>query len=323
MPSRKPPKAPVATRAAISYEHKHRIFMHWQKHPTMAWFQMQQWAHDQLGVTLRRSTAQRIKHMNEEAFVNINPSRKKARPVKFPLFEKALIEFILAKQDVVCLSDDLVLEKALRLREQLRINENELQLSNGWLSKFKERNSIRSRTLHGESGSVCETTLKAAQTQIQSIIANYSPDDVFNFDESALFYRLPPNKTLATIQLRGRKKVKARVTIALCSNASGSEKMKMLVIGSAKSPRCFKGIAVAKKAVEYFASPMAWMNTTIFNKWLRKFNLLMHGRRVLLLLDNASSHKAMCEHKNVEIVFFPPNMTSRIQPLDAGVYLSV
>nr|CCA20949.1 CENPB protein Homeodomainlike putative [Albugo laibachii Nc14] len=268
---------------AISYEHKHRIFMHWQKHPTMAWFQMQQWVQEQLGITLRRSTVQRVINMAAEVFMSINPLRKNSRSVKFPLFEKALIEFILAKQDVICLSDDLILEKALRLREQLKINESELHLWNGWLTKF-------------------------------------SQDDVFNLDETALYYRLPPNKTLANIQVR--KKVKQLVTIALCSNASESEKTKILVIGNAKSPRCFKGIDVEKKGVDYFASPKAWMNTTIFNKWLRKFNLLMHGRRVLLLLDNASSHKAICKHDNVEIVFLPPNMTSRIQPMDAGIIRS-
>nr|CCA17452.1 jerky putative [Albugo laibachii Nc14] len=151
--------------------------------------------------------------MDAGVFMSINPLRKKSRSVKFPHFEKALIEFILAKQDVICLSDDLNLKKALRLREQLKINERELQLSNGWLIKFKERNIIRSRTVHGESGSVCETVLKASQTQIQSLIAKFSPDDVFNLDETALYYRLPPNKTLATIQVRGRKKVKERVKL--------------------------------------------------------------------------------------------------------------
>ena len=65
------------------------------------------------------------------------------------------------------------------------------------------------------------------------------------------------------------------------------------------------------------------MNTTIFHKWLRKFSLLIHGRRVLLLLDNASSRKAICKHDNADIVFLPPNMTSGTQPMDGGVCYSV
>nr|CCA27430.1 AlNc14C532G12074 [Albugo laibachii Nc14] len=134
--------------------------------------------------------------MDAEVFMSINPLRKKSRSVKFALFGKALIEFILAKQDVIWLSDHLILEKALRLREQLKINASELQLSNGWLSELKEWNSIRSRTLRGESGSVCETVLKASQTQIQSLTAKFSPEDVFNLDETALYYRLPPKRTL-------------------------------------------------------------------------------------------------------------------------------
>lgn len=89
--------------------------------------------------------------MSEEALANMNPTRKKVRPANSPHFEKALLEFILAKQDTDWLSDDLVLEKALR--EQLKIDENDLQLPNGWLRQLKERNKIRSCTLHGACAS--------------------------------------------------------------------------------------------------------------------------------------------------------------------------
>ena len=87
--SRNSSEAPVVTRVGISYERKHRIFMHWQKHPTMVWFHMQLWKQEQVGITLRRSTAQGIKNMDSEVFmmfISINPLRKKSRSIKFPLF---------------------------------------------------------------------------------------------------------------------------------------------------------------------------------------------------------------------------------------------
>lgn len=34
----------------------------------------------------------------------------------------------------------------------------------------------------------------------------------------------------------------------------------------------------------------AWQNRSLFAEWLRQFDAKMHGRRVLLLLDNASCH---------------------------------
>src|SRR5262245_19592152 len=50
----------------------------------------------------------------------------------------------------------------------------------------------------------------------------------------------------------------------------------------------------------------------------------MRGRKVLLFLDNVSSHHVPeLELENVKLVFFPPNTTSVLQPLDAGIIRSV
>jgi hypothetical protein len=43
------------------------------------------------------------------------------------------------------------------------------------------------------------------------------------------------------------------------------------------------------------------------------------GRDVVLLIDNFLGHFIQYVPKNVEIVYFTPNITSHIQPLDAGV----
>ena len=44
----------------------------------------------------------------------------------------------------------------------------------------------------------------------------------------------------------------------------------------------------------------------------------MSGRKVLLLLDNATSHVNL-ELLNVHIHFLPPNITSLLEPMDAGI----
>ncbi|XP_074327476.1 uncharacterized protein LOC141665387 [Apium graveolens] len=44
-------------------------------------------------------------------------------------------------------------------------------------------------------------------------------------DETGLFYRLEVDHSLATKQLEGRKKDKERITIAVCCNGDGSDKM--------------------------------------------------------------------------------------------------
>jgi len=43
------------------------------------------------------------------------------------------------------------------------------------------------------------------------------------------------------------------------------------------------------------------------------------NRRVCLCLDNFSGHFTSYEPTNVELIFFKPNLTAWVQPLDAGI----
>ncbi|KAH9078551.1 hypothetical protein Ae201684P_019633 [Aphanomyces euteiches] len=63
------------------------------------------------------------------------------------------------------------------------------------------------------------------------------------------------------------------------------------------------------------------MTNRVFAQWVESFNADMAGqnRRVLLLLDNASSHCYTGELSHVEVYMLPPNTTSHLQPQDAGV----
>lgn len=69
------------------------------------------------------------------------------------------------------------------------------------------------------------------------------------------------------------------------------------------------------------------MTGPLFQEYLRWFNLQMAGRKVLLLLDGFSAHRAgitlletkEVELQNVRIEFLPANTTSVCQPLDQGI----
>ncbi|XP_055308291.1 tigger transposable element-derived protein 6-like [Sitodiplosis mosellana] len=55
-------------------------------------------------------------------------------------------------------------------------------------------------------------------------------------------------------------------------------------------------------------------------QWLIQFNrkMVIQKRKILLFLDNASSHPHL-KLSNIELVFLPPNTTSHTQPLDQGI----
>jgi hypothetical protein len=100
------------------------------------------------------------------------------------------------------------------------------------------------------------------------------PDDLYNCDETGLLYRLLPEKTLSSkhdeIAAKGFKACKDRLTVLVTCNATGTDKQKLLVIGNAARPRCFRSINQRTLPVHWRSNSTAWMNTGIFTWWLTK-----------------------------------------------------
>lgn len=75
----------------------------------------------------------------------------------------------------------------------------------------------------------------------------------------------------------------------------------------------------------YRANTKAWMTQAIFSEWIKYFDRRMSGRKVILVLDNCSAHStaenlsSLVELRNTTVLYLPPNMTSKIQPCDAGI----
>ena len=105
----------------------------------------------------------------------------------------------------------------------------------------------------------------------------------------------------------------------LACSASG-DKLKPLVIGKSLNPRCFRGVDKAALPVMYRANKTAWMTSSLFKEWLERLNskMLLQGRHILPFVDNCGAHPDI-QLTNIKMLFLPPNMTSRLQPCDAGI----
>jgi hypothetical protein len=86
--------------------------------------------------------------------------------------------------------------------------------------------------------------------KVRQLAAEYNPDNVLNMDETGLFWKLIPERTLATQAGSGGKKSKDRITLAFTISASG-KKEQVWYIGKSKNPRCFKNINRKLLRIEY------------------------------------------------------------------------
>jgi hypothetical protein len=137
------------------------------------------------------------------------------------------------------------------------------------------------------------------------------------------------DNSLATKQLEGRKQNKERLTLAVCYNANGLDKLPLLVIGKYENPRCFKNVKRDSFGCKYRSNPKAWMTQVIFLEWLKGFDARMAWRNVLLIMDNCSAHIPLMQlefvvtFRNTTVFYLPPNTTSKIQPCDTGIIQSL
>ncbi len=185
--------------------------------------------------------------------------------------------------------------------------------------------NIKYSVLSGESADVCQGDVDDWKLRLKDICQGYELKDIFNTDESGLLFRMIMTRSLVEKgdSCKGGKLSKERITFIPCTSALG-EKLKLLVIGKSKNPRCFKGYTKDNLGVFYESNQKAWMTNAIFEPWLKKLNnkMALQHRKILLLMDNCSSHSAP-KLSNVKIVFFPPNTTSKLQPMDAGIIQTV
>lgn len=116
----------------------------------------------------------------------------------------------------------------------------EFNASTGWLWRFCKRHNIRQLSMQGEKLSSDRPAADHFIPDFQEFVHDndYCLDQVFNCDETGLYYKLLPKKTLAAHfekSADGRKTQKERVTISACSNVTGTIKLPLLFIGKAKN----------------------------------------------------------------------------------------
>lgn len=228
--------------------------------------------------------------------------------------------FSRARSRNIPVSGPLVKAKAREIAEQSGYSN--FTASDGWLQKWRKRHNISFKCISGEAADVNQEDVNQFMEKLPSMLLGYQPEDIYNADESGLFFRALPDKTLAlkSKKCTGGKLSKERLTILFCVSMAGY-KEELLVIGKANRPRAFKNLGVSDLPAVWKSNKKAWMTRDIMSEWLLQLDRKMgiQKRKIILFLDNAGSHPRELNLRNVKIIFLPPNTTSICQPLDQGV----
>ncbi|XP_069832131.1 tigger transposable element-derived protein 1-like [Dendropsophus ebraccatus] len=193
----------------------------------------------------------------------------------------------------------VIQEKARRLFEALKrergeeSESEEFVASRGWFMRFKERANFHNIKVQGEAASGDEKAAREFPKALAQIIAegDYCAQQVFNVDETGLFWKRLPNRTYISKEEKsapGHKVSKERLTLTLGGNAAVFED---------------------------------WFNNHFVpgvEQYCTSKDILF---KVLLILDNAPGHPADVDdfHPNVKVVYLSPNTTALIQPIDQGI----
>ena len=254
----------------------------------------------------------------------INPKRQKMKRAENEDLDKAVYTwFHNTRANNVPVSGVVLKEKALQFAKSLHLDD--FRASDGWLDRWKSKHNVTFREVSGEEKS-CTPEMIASwkETHLPTILSRYELKDIFNADEFGLFYQALPSKSMHFRNERcsGGKFSKVRLTGLAAANATG-EKLPMFHIGKSAKPRCFKN--VKNLPCRYRSQNKRWMDGNLFTEWVRQLDnkFVAEGRKIALIIDNCPAHPEIDNLQAVELIFLPPNTTSKMQPMDHGVIRSL
>jgi len=165
--------------------------------------------------------------------------------------------------------------------------------------------------------------------ELQHIIEKgcYLPKQIFNINETAVFWKRMPSRTYIS-QEDGAAKDK--FTLLVGGNAEGDYKLKPVMVYHSANPCALKGYVKHLLPVHFYSNAKGQITGSLFIDYLTS---KLEGElreycarenidfKILLIVDSAAGHPTiiqdLCEH--IQVAFIPPNSTSLIQPMDHGV----
>ena len=143
--------------------------------------------------------------------------------------------------------------------------------SKGWFARFKQQLQIHCIKMSGEASSADTEAICTFTAEFKKIIDDndFTPDLVFNMDESGLYWKQLSSRTCISREENlapGFKASKDQLTLLLGRNASGTLKLKPLLVYHFKTLRAMKGILKPRLPVIWTSNRKTWVTKQIFSE---------------------------------------------------------
>ena len=262
-------------------------------------------------------------------------SQKMSHKVRYPFLESKVLEWYEnARKNQLFVTGPMITEKAMEIHKESGCKGN-FRAIKGWLQRFKSRNGIKLVGLmEVKSETVCDqNAVSSFTTHLQSLIEYYklSPEQIYNADETDLFWKLMPKPSSDKDELEASiQAYRERMTLLACSNATGNHKLPLVCIG--RKSRGITSNDICDLPLIYYSQETAWMDTNIFYDWYH--NIFVPSVRdhlkscglsevALLIIDQNPSHPntefLKTANDSVNILYLSSDIKASLQPMQLGI----
>lgn len=146
---------------------------------------------------LKKKKEKLLKFYAESDSPKLMENRKTLHTSRIVDVDEVLMEWIRQRRsEKVPLDRALIMAQAKLFHEQLGIK-TVCEYSSGWFARFKNRHGLRVLSICGEKVSADKDSAEDFVEDFQQLIKdnNLSPEQVYNADETSLFWRYVPRRT--------------------------------------------------------------------------------------------------------------------------------
>ncbi|XP_041763089.1 tigger transposable element-derived protein 4-like [Anopheles merus] len=240
-----------------------------------------------------------------------NGNLRRNRGAGFPHVERCVLEWIYQQFDQSLPMEGPTIKAQAKLFS-IKLGIEDFCASNGWLHGFKKRHGISfNRSQHEEFHRTLPTGPDGLgadwASRFTALLDECDSSEIYSLVETGLFYSCLPEQIdhYQGKDCRHGEHGKDRVTVLLCGNVTGTDKLPILAIGQCSRATIAKDLPPPTIAT-YECNWNAWITRELFQAWLKKVDQTMRetDRQIVLLVNHSPAHAFLCNLTNVRVIFY-------------------